>query len=150
MEALLRQGANILPFAAAPISSAQISEDGTLAINSWGEYVLTTYGASVRPYFTGDIRTLYSFRPGGMTSNLQQECQAENERAMSGFVIQVGDASFRMLVDAQVFNVNYSDCTMGLSNIKDYSLIPGDIAVVKGEMKDDKSLQATSISTVRN
>ena len=85
-----------------------------------------------------------------MTGSLQQECQADNERAMSGFVIQVGDASFRMLVDAQVFNVNYSDCTMGLSNIKDYSLIPGDIAVVKGEMMDDKTLQATYISTLRH
>ena len=62
----------------------------------------------------------------------------------------MNDASFRMLVDGQVFNVGYNECTQGLSNIKDYSLVPGDIAVVKGEMSNSDKLEATRIATIRN
>ena len=150
VEALLRQSADILPFSTAPISVTQISEDGTLTIDSWPEYVLNEYGPTVRPYFTGDIQMLYSFRPGGLSGNLQKDCASSSESAMSGFVIQVGDASFRMLVDGQVFNVGYNECTQGLSNIEDYSLVPGDIAVVKGQMDGSDRLEASTIATVRN
>ena len=86
--------------------------------------------------------------------NLQQEdknvCSSSNGQALSGFIIQVNEGSFRMLVDGQVFNVIYSPCTQGLSNIKNYSFAPGDITVAKGEMKDSNTLNAFSISTIHN
>ena len=62
VEALLRRSADILPFTTAPVSMTQISEDGTLSIESWSNFVLNEYGAAVRPYYTGDINTLYSFK----------------------------------------------------------------------------------------
>ena len=37
VDILLRQGADILPFAAAPLSNQEIAEDGTLSVNSWSE-----------------------------------------------------------------------------------------------------------------
>ena len=69
---------------------------------------------------------------------------------MSGFVIQVNDASFRMLVDGQIFNVGYSECTTGLSNVEDYKLTPGDIVVLKGEMTSNDRLEATTLATIRH
>ena len=111
---LMQDAANILPFAATPNPDGyEVAADGTLFIGSWKQFVRDFFGSTVKPYFNGDIQTLYSFTPGGLGSSVGSlaDCQVEEERALSGFIIAVGNASFRVLVDGEVFTVNYGSCT---------------------------------------
>lgn len=76
MNQLLILGANILPFAAAPDASTfgTAIRDGAYSIQSWPEFVKTVYGTGVKPIFTGDLNSLYSFllpgqgKPNGNTT----------------------------------------------------------------------------------
>lgn len=60
---LLILGANILPFAAAPDASTfgNALKDGSYPVQSWPDFVKSVYGTGVKPLFTGDLNSLYSF-----------------------------------------------------------------------------------------
>ena len=143
---LLQISANVVPFATSPVSSAPapISSDGTMAINSWPVFVQKNFGSSINPFYQGDVSTLYSF--GSSSGN----CGAPNQSSMSGFVIQVGESSFRLLVNSRVFTVEMAACTQGLSNMQNYKMAPGDIACVKGSVQSSNSVVASTVATIRH
>ena len=77
VEALLRDGAGVLPFAAAPSDSglgdgsaaAAGNTNGAFPINSWSDFVRLAYGGGVKPLFTGDLKSLYSFKLPGQPAS---------------------------------------------------------------------------------
>ena len=122
----------MLPFPAAPENGGYVSsEAGQYGIESYADHVISGYGASVKPLFVGDLKTLYSFRSGqGADSS---ECDEAQQRSISGYILQVSDSSFNMITEeGDKFEISLAPCALGLSNIQNYSFAPGDIAVLKG------------------
>ena len=60
----MRDGAGILPYAAAPSDNGYTVDatTGGIKIKSWIDFVLSSYGVGVKPLFVGDLKTLYSFK----------------------------------------------------------------------------------------
>lgn len=63
VEKLLKEGANVLPFNAAPSADDQWSGDSgaPIPIGNWPDFVTATYGGGVKPLFVGDLYTLFGF-----------------------------------------------------------------------------------------
>ena len=154
VEDYLREGVDILPFAAAPGESGfESMGGGEFAIKSWNEYVEIAYGKGVKPLFVGDLKSLYSFLPEEEVEAGGEEkgCDVARQRAISGYVIQVKPSSMVMINDEGVeFTITYSKCTKALANMKNYRMAPGDIALVKGEKDDGKNeIRATQLTCIR-
>lgn len=89
---------------------------------------------------------MYSFK---ITEEEGGECAAENQRSVSGYIIQVLNNSIRMINDeGNEFEVSYSSCTKALSNVKGYEFAAGDIVVLKGVQNDNK-IDATQLTCIR-
>ena len=60
----MRDGAGILPYATAPSDTGYTVDatSGGFKINSWTDFVLSSYGVGVKPLFVGDLKTLYAFK----------------------------------------------------------------------------------------
>lgn len=59
----MKEGADILPFAAAPDSNGLAQgEDGVYQLDSWNSFVSAAFGVNVKPLFTGDLKTLYPWK----------------------------------------------------------------------------------------
>ena len=155
VEDYLREGVDILPFAAAPGESGfESMGGGQFAIKSWKEYVEVAYGKGVKPLFVGDLQSLYSFLPVEEEAEAEVEeggCEVERQKAISGYVIQVKPASMVMINDEGAeFEITYSKCTKALANKEGYNLSPGDIALVKGEKAEGRNkIRATQLTCIR-
>ncbi len=65
----------------------------------------------------------------------------------TGTVIAVRDTSFDMrLNDGSVYTVNIAPCTTLNSNVKNYSIETGDVAVVKGIKQSNTNLYGQSVT----
>lgn len=110
--------------------------------------------------FIGDLKTLYPFRlPGQAPADATTspaanapgtgECAVANPRALSGYVIQVGSDSFRVLGDGGApLRVTYAGCTAAYANTADYSIKVGDVVVIKGLPSGAQDFKATQIACV--
>lgn len=84
-----------------------------------------------------------------MTEEEAGECAAENQRSVSGYIIQVMDSGIRMINDeGNEYQISYSSCTRALSNVKGYEFAAGDIVVLKGVQNDNK-IDATQLTCIR-
>lgn len=154
VEDFLREGAEILPFAAAPGESGfEPIGGGEYSIKSWEEYVEVAYGKGVKPLFIGDLKSLYSFKIKE-EENIQKEdetCGAENQKSVSGYILQVFVDGLVVINDEGIqFRINYSQCTKALANVKEYNLTPGDVIVLKGVKHQEKNeITATQMTCIR-
>ena len=89
VEGYLRQGADILPFPAAPDNSGVTESDGSYQITGWGSFVSEAFGVSVKPIFTGDLKTLYSWRFSELATDSEEECATNGLTSLSGYVLNV-------------------------------------------------------------
>ena len=64
VEQYLKEGADILPYAAAPESTGveYDEESGSYRIQGWNEFVDDAYGPSIKPLYVGSLSNLYSFK----------------------------------------------------------------------------------------
>ena len=170
----MRDGAGILPYTAAP-SDYGYSVDATTGgfkINSWTDFVLSSYGVGVKPLFVGDLKTLYSFKlpvsgsntdananangstganTNGVAGAGNNECNASasrNYRALSGFLVGVNNNSYRILSDGKAIEVTFADCAVGLANKQNYVPSVGDIVAIKGFARNTNSFRATQVACV--
>jgi len=166
----LRDGAGILPYAAAPSDNGYTVDatTGGFKINSWTDFVLSSYGVGVKPLFVGDLKTLYSFKLPVSGSNTDanangstgtntnagagnNECNASasrNYRALSGFIIGVNNNSYRILSDGKAIEVTFADCAVGLANKPNYVPSVGDVVAIKGFARNTNSFRATQVACV--
>ena len=69
----LKEGADLIPFAAAPDSTGVNLVDGIYQIASWQEFINSAFGFTVKPLFTGDLKTLYPWKfEGSNEGNLRE------------------------------------------------------------------------------
>lgn len=159
VEALLRDGAGLLPYAAAApadsYNNAVVAGDnGAYNIKSWSDFVSSGYGAGVKPLFVGDLKTLYSFKLPAADSaaangngNGNGDCAANNLKAFSGFIVGLAPGSLRVLGDGgNTYQVGYSSCTGALANKQGYSLAVGDVVVVRGQPTGANSFKAVNLA----
>lgn len=145
------EGADILPFAAAPGESGfEALGAGKYAIKSWEEYVEIAFGKGVKPLFIGDLQSLYSFKTKeGEGEADEKECASENQRSISGYIIQVFSDRISVINDqGELFDISYADCTMALANVESYEFANGDIVVLKG-VQEGHHIKATQLTTIR-
>ena len=149
----MREGADILPFAAAPGETGfEPIGGGEYSIKSWEEYVTIAYGKGVKPIFVGDLKSLYSFKVKEEEAGEEDKtCESSNQKSISGYIFQVFADSMIMINDEGVqFKITYSSCTKALANIKEYGLSPGDIVILKGLKENDKDeIKATQMTCIR-
>mgnify|MGYP000193280790 CR=1 FL=1 len=168
----MRDGAGILPYAAAPSGNGYTVDNtnGAYNIKSWTDFVLASYGVGVKPLFVGDLKTLYPFKlpasapaadtgaaagtTGATTgaagaTTAGGDCAAKNLKALSGFIVGVYPNSFKILSDnGGSFEVTFSDCAVGLASKPHYSPAVGDVVAIKGVAKNANSLRATQVACV--
>lgn len=157
----MRDGAGILPYAAAPSGNGYTVDNtnGAYNIKSWTDFVLASYGVGVKPLFVGDLKTLYPFKlpasaPAAATgaagaTTAGGDCAAKNLKALSGFIVGVYPNSFKILSDnGGSFEVTFSDCAVGLASKPHYSPAVGDVVAIKGVAKNANSLRATQVACV--
>jgi hypothetical protein len=167
----LRDGAGILPYAAAPSGNGYTVDatNGAYNIKSWTDFVLASYGVGVKPLFVGDLKTLYPFKlpasapatpaapaagaapaaTGAVAAIAGGDCAANNLKALSGFIVGVYPNSFKVLSDnGGSFEVTFADCAVGLASKPHYSPAVGDVVAIKGVAKNANSLRATQVACV--
>ena len=119
VENYLREGVDILPFAAAPGEEGfEPIGTGEYAIKSWSEFVRIAYG-NVEPLFIGTLDKLYEFK----LQNAQGEgdCESSELKAVSGYILQVLDDRFVMITnEGKQYAISYSACIVTLANIQSY------------------------------
>ena len=108
------------------------------------------FGKGVKPLFIGDLQSLYSFKAKESSGEAdEKECSSENQRSISGYIIQVFSEKISVISDhGELFDVSYADCTMALANIESYEFANGDIVVLKG-VQEDHHIKATQLTTIR-
>lgn len=158
----MRDGAGILPYAAAPSDNGYTVDatTGGIKIKSWIDFVLSSYGVGVKPLFVGDLKTLYSFKlpfggsntdANGVAGAPNNECSAsanKSYRALSGFLVGVNKNSYRILSDGRAIEVTFADCAAGLANKLNYVPSVGDVVVIKGFVGNANSFRATQVAFV--
>ena len=119
VENYLKQGADILPFAAAPEGNGVTESEGKYHITGWGSFVAEAFGQSINPIFVGDLETLYSWKfTDEANLRADEECDKTGLSSLSGYVLNVDENSIN-LIDSntdQIYQVNIADCTMNLAN----------------------------------
>lgn len=77
------------------------------------------------------------------------DCAAENQRSISGYIIEVKEKHISVINDeGKLFDVSFDECTKALSNVEDYKFANGDIVVLKG-IQEGNIIKATQLTSIR-
>lgn len=173
LEALLKDGAAVLPYAAAPADAANLplpnpDANGAFPIKNWVDFVGQAFGIGVKPYFVGDLSTLYSTTlpgqpaapdaaaapgaaaaaaaPAGVAVVADAElCAGDNLKAISGYVVGVAPGSIQVLDGNNSYNVQYAGCTKAYASKPNYNIAVGDVVVIKG-LPEQHGFLATQVA----
>ena len=100
----------------------------------------------MKPLFIGDLKSLYSFK---VEAEQEGECEAPNQRSISGYIIEVKEKHISVINDeGKVFDVSFDECTKALSNMENYKFANGDIVVLKG-IQEGNIIKATQLTSIR-
>lgn len=139
VENLLKEGADILPYAAAPSGTGVTEDEGAYGITGWNSFVAEAFGSAVKPLFTGDLATLYPWKFKTEEANLREDeqiCAQEGLTSLSGYVLSIQGDTINMIDSnsGTVYEIKIANCTLNLANEEDYTAESGDIIVVKGQL----------------
>lgn len=157
-----------------PINTNGSGAAGSFTVNDWTHYLSSAFGAGVNPAFTGSVTTLYPFnflstvngntvnnnynnlRTTTTTTTTSTNTNSNSYNGVcggngvvtstSGVITQVGPNSFNLALDnGQNVVVNVAPCTQTNSNVANYQMSTGDVAVVKGVQKSSSVIDGQNV-----